>query len=97
MKQCCTELPLLLFSLCPMVELVHETVLYRGASTSSLLLVSHGGISSYETVLYRGASTSSLLLVSHGGITCSSCIPLDVKPDLVRNITTRNRSCGQCA
>ena len=25
------------------------------------------------------------------------CIPLDVKPDLVRNITTRNRGCGQCA
>ena len=25
------------------------------------------------------------------------CIPLDVKPDLVRNITTRNGGCGQCA
>ena len=25
------------------------------------------------------------------------CIPLDVKPDLVRNITTRNLGCGQCA
>ena len=25
------------------------------------------------------------------------CIPLDVKPDLVRNITTRNHGCGQCA
>ena len=25
------------------------------------------------------------------------CIPLDVKPDHVRNITTRNRGCGQCA
>ena len=25
------------------------------------------------------------------------CIPQDVKPDLVRNITTRNRGCGQCA
>ena len=25
------------------------------------------------------------------------CIPLDVKPDLVRNITTRNCGCGQCA
>ena len=25
------------------------------------------------------------------------CIPLDVKPDPVRNITTRNRGCGQCA
>ena len=25
------------------------------------------------------------------------CIPLDVKPDLVRNITTRNRGCSQCA
>ena len=25
------------------------------------------------------------------------CIPLDVKPDLVRNITTRNRGCGQFA
>ena len=25
------------------------------------------------------------------------CIPLDVKPDLVRNITTRNSGCGQCA
>ena len=25
------------------------------------------------------------------------CILLDVKPDLVRNITTRNRGCGQCA
>ena len=24
------------------------------------------------------------------------CIPLDVKPDLVRNITNRNRGCGQC-
>ena len=45
MKQCCTELPLFLFSLCHMVELVHETVLYR-APTFSLLLVSHGGVSS---------------------------------------------------
>ena len=25
------------------------------------------------------------------------CIPLDVKPDLVRNITTRNHGCGQYA
>ena len=25
------------------------------------------------------------------------CIPLDVKPDLVSNITTRNGVCGQCA
>ena len=25
------------------------------------------------------------------------CIPLDVKPDLVRNITTRNHGCSQCA
>ena len=25
------------------------------------------------------------------------CIPLDVKPGFVRNITTRNRGCGQCA
>ena len=44
MKQCCTELPLFLFSLRHMVELVNETVLYR-APTFSLLLASHGGIS----------------------------------------------------
>ena len=25
------------------------------------------------------------------------CIPIDVKPDLVRNITTRNHGCCQCA
>ena len=25
------------------------------------------------------------------------CIPLDVKPDLIRNITTRNHGCGQSA
>ena len=44
-KQRCTELPLFLFSLCHMVELVHETALY-GTPIFSLLFVSHGGISS---------------------------------------------------
>ena len=52
MKQCCTELPLFLFSLRHMVELAHETVLYR-APTFSLLLASHGGISSYDCLFDR--------------------------------------------
>ena len=66
MKQCCTELPLFLFSFRHMVELVHETVL---GTELPLFLFSlrHMVELVHETVLYR-APTFSLLLVSHGGI-----------------------------
>ena len=74
--KCCTELPLFLFSLCHMV--VFLRVMYR-APTFSLLLVSHGRISSCYV---RAAPTFSLLLASHDWISscaypkCSTELPL---------------------
>ena len=58
MKQCSTELPLFLFSLHHMVELVHETALYR-APIFSLLLASHGGIRSRNSAVQSSHFFSS--------------------------------------
>ena len=61
MKQCCTELPLFLFSLHRRAELVHETVLYR--APTFLFSLHRRAELVHETVLYR-APTLSLLLVT---------------------------------